>query len=271
MLFPNAGQVSGVFWNGMSVYHALNAKLTKRITNGLQMQAAYTWAKSIDVSSASIAGDAFTNSIFNIELFDHHLTRALSDYDVRHTFSATYMWKIPPIAEHRLWLSAIVDGWQSNSLFQAASGQPFSVGVSGDPLGLKSVVTYDFPDRLRGAGCDTAVTPHSKTYVKTQCFALPVPVQRLGNSPRNSLIGPALLTFDTSVSGNIAIKRISERFNVQFRTECFNCINHTNLAAPVRANRDIFSQTGALLSTAGVVTSTVTTSRQLQFGLKFTW
>jgi len=61
---------------------------------------------------------------------------------------------------------------------------------------------------------------------------------------------------------------ITERTNLQFRAECFNIANHPNFQAPSNATRQIFDLAGNLSQTAGVLTSTTTSSRQIQFGLK---
>jgi len=83
------------------------------------------------------------------------------------------------------------------------------------------------------------------------------------------LIGPGLTELDFSVFKNNYIRRISERFNVQFRAEMFNVLNHANFAPPTsQTNTDIFDGTGALLPTAGVLTKTTTTAREIQFAVK---
>ena len=81
---PNAGQITGVLWNGSSFYDALQIHVVRRMTKSLQFGASYTWAKSIDTSSASVAGNQFLNSIFNLPWFDTSLNRGLSDFDIRH-------------------------------------------------------------------------------------------------------------------------------------------------------------------------------------------
>jgi hypothetical protein len=99
-----------------------------------------------------------------------------------------------------------------------------------------------------------------------QCFNL------RGNAGRNTLIGPGLTEFDFSVYKNNYIRRISENFNVQFRAEMFNLFNHANFAPPASpTNTDIFDSSGAPTGAAGVLSSTVTTAREIQFALKFIW
>jgi hypothetical protein len=93
-----------------------------------------------------------------------------------------------------------------------------------------------------------------------------------GNAGRNIIPGPGLANLDFSIFKNNPIRRVSENFNVQFRAEIFNILNRTNFADPVVPNdTDIFDSTGALNSAAGLLKSTTTSSRQIQFALKLIW
>jgi hypothetical protein len=85
-----------------------------------------------------------------------------------------------------------------------------------------------------------------------------------GNLGRNTLIGPGLATWDFSV---LKVTRLREQLNLQFRTEIFNLLNRANFNQP---NAIVFTPSG-VSPTAGVITSTSTTSRQVQFGLKLLW
>jgi hypothetical protein len=98
-------------------------------------------------------------------------------------------------------------------------------------------------------------------YYDPSAFALPVP-GFYGNLGRNTLIGPGLIALDLSANKNF---RLREGPTLQFRTEVFNSLNHPNLSIP--SQRTVFSSTGPVGS-AGLITSTRTSSRQLQFGLK---
>ena len=273
---PNVGQINGLFWTGSSVYHAAHARFAGKVGRRLQLGVSYTWAKSIDDDSSTIVGDGFLNSVSNLPFFDSRLRRGLSDFDIRHNLVVSSMWTVPSPAvgfEPIRWLAG---GWHVGEIYQLSSGLPFTVKMGGDPLGLNSAVTYALPDRLTGPGCESAVNTGNPTnYIKTQCFAVPNPYWRLGNSGRNSLVGPGLSNADLSLLKDNHVKWISETFNVQFRAEFFNVLNRANFAPPVSNNTVFgFNKAKALfpaVSTAGQISSTATSSRQIQFALKLIW
>jgi len=267
---PYAGQITGVLWDGSSFYDALQLHVVRRMTARLQFGASYTWAKSIDTSSASVAGNQFLNSIFNLQWFDTSLNRGLSDFDIHQNAVFNLIWELPAPHDQR-GLDWFASGWQIGGIYQLSSGLPFTPLVGGDPLGLKTSYPFDFPDRISAPGCESAVNPGNPVhYIKTQCFSFPTPSTRMGNAGRNVLIGPGLSNFDVSVIKNNRIQRVSENFNVQLRAEFFNVLNHTNFSPPV-ANNTLFGANGAAVTAAGLITTTSTSSRQLQFALKIAW
>jgi hypothetical protein len=270
-LNPNLGPISALYWIASSNYNSLQTRVSKRFSHGFQVVGSYTWSKSIDDDSTSILGNAFSTSIASLPFFDLRLDRSLSDFDIRNVASINYVWQLPEPSGETGLLGWITSGWETNGLLQTSSGLPFSPTVAGDPVGLNGFqATFAFPDRIFGKGCDTATNPHNILYVNTSCFAFPNPSTRLGTARRNSLIGPGLLGLDFGIFKNNRIRWISENFNAQFRVEFFNILNHTNFTPP--SNTQIFAQGGGLpLSTAGLITSTATPSRQLQFALKLTW
>ena len=267
---PNAGQITGVLWDGSSFYDALQTRLVRQMTKGLQFGASYTWAKSIDTSSASVAGNQFLNSVFNLPWFDIRLNRGLSDFDIRNNAVFNAIWQVPSPRDQGS-VRWFVSGWQVGGIYQVSSGLPFTPEIGGDPLGLKSAYPFDFPDRIFGPGCESAVNPGNPLhYIKTQCFSFPTPATQLGNAGRNTLVGPGLSNFDLALFKNNPIQRISESFNIQFRAEFFNVLNHANLSPPV-SNNNLYTANGQPVTTAGLITTTATSSRQLQFALKIAW
>lgn len=307
-LNATAGQISTVTWGGDAHYHALQAKLTARAGSKFQSQLSYTWGKSIDTGSSTVGGDTFLNSISSLPYFNPALRRGPSDFNVTNNVVISYNWMLPSAKGLPAALNLVLAGWQLGGVVQLSSGIPFTVNIdpSSDPLGLGSTDTWDFPDRVNGPGCSSLVNPgHVNDYIKTQCFTIPaapasfapicsqqtlattpayVPpsagqitcTNRRGNLGRNSLVGPPLKNFDFSLFKNFPVKRVSEVFNVQFRVEMFNIFNHANFAPPLN-HLAVFTQSGVdptqlvAVGGAGQLDTTVTNSRQIQFGLKLVW
>jgi Carboxypeptidase regulatory-like domain/TonB-dependent Receptor Plug Domain len=270
VLNPNVGQISGTMWNSDSIFHALEVQVTRQLNKGLQAAVSYTWGKIIDSGSASANRDTFANSSPRL-FFDARNGRGLADFDIRQNLTVNYIWEIPSLRPGPRALQWALNGWQWGGILHVASGEPFTPTITGDPLGMKGD-QFDRPDVLTGPGCSgSRVNPGNPLdYIKTQCFAFPNPSTRFGDAGRNILIGPGILNLDTSLVRNIGG---SEKFHVQFRAEFFNVLNHTNFASPVVTtnNTSLFGANGAPISSAGVLTSTTTTSRQIQFGLKLIW
>lgn len=265
---PNVGRLDLLAWRGDSYYDALQAQLKSRFAYGLDAQVSYTFGKSIDTGSATIAGDQFENSISSLPWFDMRLNRGLSDFNLSQNLNVHLSWEIPPVKTSLAVTRWITTGWRAVGNFQASTGSPFTVVLGGDPLGLSSSDPYDVPNRLTGGQCGNPVNPgNPMNYLKLQCFTLPSPSTVLGNLRRNSLIGPGLLTFDVSFIKDNFIKSISDRLDVQFRAEAFNILNRANFAPPLD-HRAIFDQQGNLVPGAGLIDSTTTPSRQIQIGLK---
>jgi hypothetical protein len=297
----NYGSIRGMFYEGRSYYNALETQLAKRMSHGFQVQGTFTWGRSIDTSSATVAGDAFGNSIASPSFFfNPRVSRGLSDFNVSRTLVINGLWELPSPRSITGPARFLTEGWQLGVIFTASTGIPFTptFGTGGDPSGTLSADDWAFPNRLGGAGCQS-LTNQGKpnAYIKTQCFDVPVaPSQAFfdancdpapptvgaplapgdlhcynlrGNAGRNILIGPGTTEVDFSVFKNNYVRKISEKFNVQFRAEMFNIVNHANFAPPVTPdNTDIFDPTGAPTGVAGLLTRTSTTAREIQFAIK---
>lgn len=270
-LNPNYGRITGTLWQANSFYHALQAVVTKSLSHGVQFHGAYTWSKSIDTLSATVADDAFPNGLMNPLFFDQRTSRGLSDFDVGQNFVVNLTWQTPaPVTYSRLAAWAL-SGWQLGGIFKASSGQPFTPILGGDPLGMKLDETAEPPNWVFGPGCETLSNPGNPNhYIRTQCLAFPNPSNLRGNLGRNTVIGPGLANLDFSLFKNNRIRRISETFNVQLRAEFFNVFNRANFASPVD-NRIVFEQNGSPTSGAGLITSTQTPAREIQFAMKLIW
>ena len=316
---PNFGSVRGIFYEGHSYYNALEGQLAKRLTHGLQVQGTYTWGKSMDTSSASVAGDTFGNSISSLHWFDMRLSRGLSDFNVGRTLVVNGTWEAPTPKSLSAPAQWALGGWELGVIFTASDGVPFSAtwGTGSDPQVTLSSDDWAFPNRVGGPGCKSLTNPGNPTqYVNVSCFQVPtapslpfwnancdqsppslvdangnpLPINHpqnpaldglkwlpplpcfnlRGNAGRNILIGPGVTSLDFSLFKNNYIRSVSEKFNIQFRAELFNVINHPNFAPPANpANTDIFDGTGFPNPNLGALTKTTTTAREIQFAVKF--
>jgi len=270
-LNENFGQINGLAWEGFSLYEGLNLRVSRRREHS-QAGLSYTWAKSIDNNSASVTGGQFNNSINGLPLVFSSFWRGPSDYDVRHSFVANYLWEIPGPTSGKGLVQSLANGWQLGGIFRAQSGLPFTVTIAGDSLGMSSNNPFNFPDRLNTSDCKDAVNPGSVTnYIKTQCFVVPSPTNRLGNAGRNTLRGPSLVNLDVSLYKNNRIRRISENFNIQLRAEAFNVLNHANFRPPTGAATQLYTVNFAPNPGAGILAATATTSRQVQLAVRVAW
>jgi hypothetical protein len=164
---------------------------------------------------------------------------------------------------------------------------PFTPLIGGDPLGLGDSSPSAYPNKLGGAGCSSLVNPGKvNNYVKLQCFGLPqsapaiaaqcIPFapggtvapgtcsNLLGTGGRNEINGPGAVDLDFSL---IKETKITERLNLEFRTEVFNIINHPNFNSPID-NSTLFNSDGSIPGNAGVIDSTSVDPRQIQFAVK---
>ena len=270
VLNPNVGQIAAIYYNNNTYYDGLQAGIKKKMSHGFQAQVSYTYSKAIDQGSAILAGDPFGNSISGLFPFAPQLRRGPADFNVPNEFTLNYLYQVPVAKSLHGPLAAIANGWEASGIFFAQNGLPFTPTIAGDSLGLKGTAPYNVPNRTTTApGCQTGVNSRRAIgYINLTCFSFPTPNANgttiYGNASRNSLTGPNLSEFDFSAMKST---HITERVNLQFRSELYNILNHSNFSPPI-ANRTVFTAAGATVGTAGNITSTVTTSRQIQFGLK---
>lgn len=261
--------------SGNSTYHGLQLGVTKRMSNGLQFNAAYTFSKSMDTSSTdpgSTAGSGrpdVPNAGFVVQGNQRDLasSRALSDFDRTHRFSLSYVYDLPTFGID----SQLVTGWQLAGFIQVQSGTPFSIfssepeartladllslnlgsgGLYRPGFGRPSLTPGSTLEDLRRQGDDPTEAFFNKDVLAS-------PLGGFGNIGRNVLRGFSQKRFDMSLSKTT---RIVENVNLEFRWEVFNIFNNVNFATP---NNDLQDRLDL-----GTITNTVGGPRVMQFGLK---
>jgi hypothetical protein len=246
------------------------------------------------MGSGGLLGDPYANSLSSLMFFNRQGRRGVCDFNVTQNFVANYLWQPAAPKFGGAFGQQILGGWELGGVIVASTGSPFTVLTGGDPLGQNSTDPFGFASRLSGSGCANPVNSGNvNNYIKQSCFTPPVVpasfagpcvlaqdghgntipntcMNLFGNAGRNTVVGPGLVNVDFSLFKNTHVSKISETFNVQFRAEFFNLLNHPNFQAPVKHNA-IFNSDGSPSSDVGQFNSTSTTSRQIQFGLKFIW
>jgi outer membrane receptor protein involved in Fe transport len=232
-----------------STYHALQLTLNKRFSRGFTVLASYNYSKSIDGMSLDV--DGFNGQ----DTMNLRPDKALSDFDVRHRFLTSFLWELPgPSARAAKW---ILGGWQANGILILQAGAPFTV-VSGQDRALTATGTQR-PDVNGNPRLDPGRSRDQlmAQYFNPSFFSLPA-MGSYGNSGRNSLIGPGNAGFDFALFKRF---RIRETWQLQYRLEMFNALNHANLGTP-RANISA-ARPGQIDTTSG--------PRILQMGLRMTF
>ncbi|MGO9097206.1 MAG: TonB-dependent receptor domain-containing protein [Bryobacteraceae bacterium] len=234
-----------------STYHSFQARLQQSVWRGLSLLASYTYAKSIDDASGFFSTTGDPNVPQNS--YDLRAERGRSDFDIRQRLAFSYAYDLPLLKRHR-WIG----GWQSFGALTLQTGQPLTVALLPDNDNSNTGISqlgFGANDRPNATGNPALASPTPREWFNTAAFATPL-YGSFGNAGRNILNGPGLEAVNLSIVKNTAI---GEGLNVQFRTEFFNALNHTNFNLP-----DNFLGS----PTFGQVVS-AQDPRRIQFALKF--
>ena len=252
---PNPSLGAGFFWytEGNSSYNALQVDVSHRFNNGLQFRANYTWSKDLDMNSGLTGAQAGNQSQMVMDPYDPHRDWGRSAYNIPNSASISGSYELP-LGKGKLW-----GGWQFNTIVTLQSGFPFTPVIGSNQSGDGDTRNPDRPS-LNPAFSGPVVLGNPNQWFNPAAFVLPTP-GTYGNLGRGVYAGPGLTNVDASLFKDTAI---SERARLQFRAEVFNLLNTANFGTP---NATVFSN-GAISPSAGLITATATTSRQIQFGLK---
>jgi len=280
--FANPALANTTSWvsQGVALYNALVVDVKRSFAGGLQFRGNYTYSKNLD------DGSAWNTSVSaNTPAYVSFPLQPKTDWgpaatDIRNvgTFNASYEL---PFGRHRHFLhqaskpvNAVVGEWQVSAIGTFLGGFPFSPQLGYNPTGngdARNPVRPNWNPNFNGNLYPRKVNQYfnpNAFITPTVSFSTPTcgssnVCGTYGNVKRDSLVGPGSseLDFSAAKSG-----RITEGLGFQFRAEFFNILNHTNFLTP---NPVVFtSATSGISPTAGVITATSTTARQIQFGAK---
>jgi hypothetical protein len=248
---------------GRSEYNSLQLSAQKRFSRRYQLQSSYTLAKATDNLQAQLNADINNSSVYPQDPYDRSLDWARADFDLRHVFQSNFVWDLPGRDG-----SALLGGWQFNGIVTVRSGVPFTPALGATNWSRSGNTSgEDRPSLRPGANADDLILGDPDHYFDTSAFVLPVQ-GTFGTAGRNMLTGPTYAMSNVSLVKNTRIGALGSGGQLQLRLEVFNLLNRPNFATPDRVVFAAASANEAPLTTAGRITRTVTSSRQVQLGAK---
>lgn len=248
-----------------SKYNSFQAKLSKRLSNGLSLLASFTWSHAMAESSND---EVVENILVDAEEAIGNFTErryANADFDVRKRFVLSGIYELP-LGRGRAFgtswsgvANAVLGGWSLNYIMQLQDGYPFSVYTSNNR----------FPDRI----CDGKLPKSERSsdrWIDISCFPVHTPRQvtlpngtritvgNHGNSAPNIITGPGLKSLDLGLHKEF---RFTERKKIQFRFEAFNATNHPNFTGP--------TQSYFVNTVSGAALTRTRDNRDIQVAVKF--
>jgi hypothetical protein len=219
---------------GWSDYDALQTSLQRRLSQGLQMNIAYTWSRAY-----GICCDQLADNPPEIQARDYfHLNEARLTHDRPHNFQASVVAELPfgpgkAFLNDAGVLSKIAGGWQVNGLFSAYSGRPFTISAAGTSLNMPN--SNQMADQIATEVKILGNIGPGQSWFDPLAFRA-VTEPRFGNAGLNSIRGPGFANVDFSLQRQFTIR---DRWNLQVRAEVFNLTNTPHFDIPGTANRNV--------------------------------
>jgi hypothetical protein len=266
---PKVANTTSWVSQGISSYNGLEVDVRRQLSHGLQLRGVYTFASNLDDGSAWNTSVSANTPAFVMYPGNPGLDYGPAATNIRHAGAINGTWELPHGPLGNPFAKQLVDGWSLSGIATLQSGFPLSPQLGYNPTGngdtrnpVRPNLAPDFHGPLYGKTV--------KQWFNPAAFTAPYP-GTFGDVGRDTLTGPGLSELDFALAKSTTIH---ERLRAQFRAEFFNVLNHANFTTP---NPVVYSSgptpktptaEAEPSSTAGVVSATATTSRQIQFGLK---
>jgi len=276
-LNPNFEGINIAKSNAKSWYNGLLMSFQRRFSQGFQVQVSYTYSKLIAESDTDLkTTEVSTGGAGPLkEVYDLKTQRGLSSYDIRNVLTMNYTYDIPFARGWKGIGGHLFSGWRVSGIVKMQDGQPFWISRAAPTFltGLRGgsgtaspnlVPGYTRESITWGAPNKSKDPTGRQRYFDPAAYSNPGP-RELGNVGKNTLIGPGFSVWNAALSKNTAI---GEGMNLEFRSEFFNVLNRPNFGQPAAT---VFDASGRPSGDAGIIQSTSSTSRQIQFGMKLSF
>jgi hypothetical protein len=274
---PKYSGIQQVVYDFNSMYNAFILTFGRRFSKGFGFEASYAFSRTTDDSSLGLAWRVHLTAEMRVPDGRRNTYHGLSGLDMRHRFVSNFTYDFPSFAGHSVVAKKLLGGWQANAVITMQAGTPLTPWLGFDRANVQAgtapaeMQRPDVNPAFSGSVlCPCSNLPASlgggtqknpQRYFNPAAFLLPT-AGYFGNLGRNTIIGPGMANLDFALVKN---SKLNERMNLQFRFETFNLLNSVNWAQP---SNSLFQTNGSYTGSAGVITSTATASRQLQFALK---
>jgi hypothetical protein len=259
--------------NGRSNYDSLTITLRRQSSNGFQGQVFYTYSKAMDLNSSVSGSDSLRSPQAIMNPYNIEADWARADFDVTHNLVGTFSLPLPSPATSKA-LGAVVNGWTLDGIATLQSGMPFTARLSASASRDLASTLSERPDLKPGfsenptsgvsQGCPgfPAGTPVGTptNWFDPCAFSLPQ-AGTYGDLGRNTIIGPGLANLDLALGKTFKVQRTE----MTFKAEMFNVTNRANFGLP---SANALTAAGQANPSAGLITYTTTSARQLQFALR---
>jgi hypothetical protein len=278
-----------------SWYNALQVNVTKHLGHGLMFQAAYTYSRATDDTQGTRFNDdcgGNSGSAFGQNATQLKLDWGLSCYDVTHAVHFNLLYHLPTFTSRAV-EGKLINGWWLSGIVSVQGGSPFRAIVNND-RSFSGIITQS--NIMSAALNTTAVSNANGNFIPFNPATVitgdpnhwfnplmfgEAPLGQLSNQPRNILRNPGLGDFDMSVVKDTKLGVLGEGGNLQFRVEFFNLLNRPNFGF-LNTGASVFAGSTTLntcvnnvqcnvqapLASAGQITTTNTTSRQIQLAMR---
>jgi hypothetical protein len=268
--YPQYQGIGGNLYNGISNYHSAQLTFSKRLSYGLQFDLNYTWSRMLDDQDSSGWGSRDGGQVYQTS-YNRQANYGPSNFDIPHMFKGDFTYQLPFgrgrtfMNQNRI-LDAALGGWQFSTVYALESGRPFTPTV-GTANNSGALAGNWYPNVI---GNPSVPNPSPTEWFNPLAYAIPAP-GTFGNSGRNTLRGPGIISVDFSLGKNFSIPLPRETGSLQIRFDAVNALNHPNFDVP---------NAGIGNSNAGTITA-ITNSynsnlnpfgpRQLQLGARFSF
>jgi hypothetical protein len=251
-----------------SIYNALQVRAEKRYSHGYTMVGSFNYQKSLAVGYSVNESGPFASNVPQ-DPRDIDSSRGRFALDQRFRFVFSHVWELPFFRASTGIQRFVLGGWSINGIVQLTSGFPLTVNQSGDSMNT-GAASAPRPNIVPGATVQRVMEDRTlskwfdtSAFVRAKCAGCPGDGTTTGKGYGNAGVGlidsPAQKTWDFALFKEF---RIRESQRIQFRWEAFNFLNTPQFNAPNITLGD---------AAFGRITSTITSNREMQFALKYSF